>query len=129
MEDAFRAKRWRDFRRRAEYAPDSVYRHRTRGWEYIPVHPFGDEPDVLARLGLRPEDCRTADAWWGIEDDATLIESGVVGVVPGPAVRQGHDARGAVGVSRGGLRRPVRYSRRVRGSDGSVCGCRVSAQR
>lgn len=84
MVDAFRAKRWRDFRRRAENAPDSVYLHRTRGWEYIPVHPFGDEPDILARLGLRPEDCRTADAWWGIEDDATLIESGVVGVLPGP---------------------------------------------
>lgn len=60
-----------------------VYRHRTRGWEYLPVHPFGDEPEVLERLGLRPEDCRTADAWWGIDDDATLIETGIVGVLPG----------------------------------------------
>src|SRR5262245_2086866 len=83
--DAFQAKRWRDFRRRAEYAPEDLYRHRTRGWEYIPVHPFGDESEVLARLGLRPEDCRTADAWWGIEGDATLLESGVVGALPQPA--------------------------------------------
>ena len=81
MTDAFRTKRWRDFRLRADYAPDRVYRHRTRGWEYIPVHPFGDEPEVLARLGLRPEDCRTADAWWGIDGDATLLESGVVGAI------------------------------------------------
>lgn len=85
MGDAFRAKRWRNFRRRADYAPDSVYRHRTHGWEYLPVHPFGDEPEVLARLGLRPEDCRMADAWWSIGDDATLLESGVLGVLPGPA--------------------------------------------
>jgi hypothetical protein len=62
-----------------------VYRHRTHGWEYVPVHPFGDEPEVLARLGLRPEDCRVADAWWGIDGDATLLESGVVGALPGPA--------------------------------------------
>jgi hypothetical protein len=85
MADAFQAKRWRDFRRRADYAPESVYRHRTRGWEYIPVHSFGDEPAVLARLGLRPEDCRTADAWWGIDRDATLLESGVIGTLSGPA--------------------------------------------
>ncbi|WP_148226935.1 hypothetical protein [Planctopirus limnophila] len=83
--DRFRDKRWRNFRRRADYAPQNVYRHRTHGWEYIPVHPFGDEPEVLARLGLRPEDCRTADAWWGIDGDATLLESGVVGTLPGPA--------------------------------------------
>jgi hypothetical protein len=83
--DAFQARRWRDFRRRAAFAPESVYRHRTHGWEYIPVHPFGDEPEVLARLGLRPEDCRTADTWWGIDGDAALLQSGVVGALAGPA--------------------------------------------
>jgi hypothetical protein len=85
MVDTFQARRWADFRRRADYAPENVYRHRLHGWEYIPVHPFGDEPEVLARLGLRPEDCRTADAWWGIEGDVTLLESGVVGALAGPA--------------------------------------------
>ena len=74
-DEAMRARRWEDFRRRADYAPQNVYRHRTRGWEYIPVHPFGDEPEVLERLGLQPGDCRSADAWWGIDGDATLLES------------------------------------------------------
>jgi hypothetical protein len=83
MSDALRTARWEDFRRRAEYAPESVYRHRVRGWEYIPVHPFGDEPEVLARLGLRPEDCQFVDAWWGIDGDATLLQSGVTSVLVG----------------------------------------------
>lgn len=78
------AKRRSDFRRRADYAPQNVYRHATHGWEYIPVHPFGDEPVLLARLELRPEDCRSADAWWSIDGDATLLQSTVVGGSPGP---------------------------------------------
>src|SRR5688572_3610377 len=74
-DEAMRARRWGDFRRRADYAPQDVYRHRARGWQYIPVHPFGDEPEVLERLRLRPGDCRSVDAWWGIDGDATLLES------------------------------------------------------
>jgi hypothetical protein len=85
MVDGFQSKRWADFRRRADYAPASVYRHLTHGWEYIPIHPFGDELNVLAQLGLRPEDCRTADAWWGIDNDATLLESAVVSGAGGSA--------------------------------------------
>lgn len=85
MSDAQRTKRWKDFRRRADHAPEDVYRHRTHGWEYIPIHPFGDEPEVLARLDLRPEDCHKADAWWSIDGDATLLETSIVGVLPGPA--------------------------------------------
>lgn len=75
--DRMRARRYEDFCRRAKYSPDCVYRHRTRGWEYIPVHPFGDEPEVLDRLGMVPQDCRSADAWWGIYGDATLLEASV----------------------------------------------------
>jgi hypothetical protein len=75
MADSLQTKRWGDFRRRTAYAPESVYRHRAAGWEYIPVHPFGDEPDLLARLGMRPEECFSADAWWGIAGDATLLET------------------------------------------------------
>src|SRR5687767_6201770 len=78
------ARRWEDFRRRADYAPQSVYRHRGRGWEYIPIHPFGDEPEDLQRLNLRAEDCRSVDAWWGIEEDATLLESAVVSIAQRP---------------------------------------------
>ena len=78
-------KRSADFRRRAEYAPDSVYRHRTKGWEYIPIHPFGDEPVELKRLGIKPENCLSADAWWAIDDDATLFESAVISVRGAPS--------------------------------------------
>jgi hypothetical protein len=74
-----RALRWADFQRRVTFAPASVYHHRTHGWRYIPMHPFGDEPDVLARLGLRPEDCQFVDAWWDIDGDATLLETSVAG--------------------------------------------------
>lgn len=76
-EDDLRARRWAHFRQRAEHAPEAVYRHRTHGWEYIPVHPFGDEPEILERLGLRPEDCKNVDAWWAIDGDATLLELSV----------------------------------------------------
>lgn len=75
--------RWKDFRRRADYAPESVYRHRVSGWEYIPIHPFADEPELLARLNLRPEDCRSVDAWWGIAGDATLMQVGSSKQAPG----------------------------------------------
>lgn len=70
-----RRRRWKDFRRRVASAPHSVYRHRASGWEYIPIHPFGDEPENLARLNIQPNDCRSVDAWWGIDEDATLLES------------------------------------------------------
>jgi hypothetical protein len=80
MGNVLRAQRWSDFRRRADGAPEAVYRHRTHGWEYVPVHPFGDELVHLARLGIRAEDCWGADAWWGMGGDATLLESAVARV-------------------------------------------------
>src|SRR5262245_35590417 len=87
MSDQFRAERWADFRRRADHAPASVYRHRTHGWDYIPIHPFRDWSADLARLGIRPDDCFSVDAWWGIDGDATLLESRVVGVGNGGPAR------------------------------------------
>ena len=83
-DDPFRIVRWTDFRRRADYAPQKVYRHRTREWEYIPIHAFADEPELLASLGLSPADCRSADAWWGIDGDATLLESMIAALSPRP---------------------------------------------
>ncbi len=77
--DRQRNKRWLDFQRRAEYAPAEVYQHRIHGWKYIPLHPFADEPEVLARLGLRPEECLAADAWWAVDGDAALLECRVIG--------------------------------------------------
>lgn len=84
-DEKMRARRWESFRRRADYAPQNVYRHRTRGLEYVPVHPFGDEVANLERLGLRSDQCWGADAWWGIDGDATLLESAVASVARRPA--------------------------------------------
>jgi hypothetical protein len=78
-----RDRRWEDFRRRADDAPESVYRHRVSGWEYMPIHPFADEPELLARLNLRAEDCRSVDAWWGIARDATLMQTCISKQAPG----------------------------------------------
>jgi len=79
---ALRALRWNDFRCRADYNPEAVYRHRTLGWEYIPVHPFGDELAHLARLGIEPEHCWGVDAWWSVNRDATLLETSIARVSP-----------------------------------------------
>jgi hypothetical protein len=54
-----------------------VYRHREHGWEYVPIHPFGDEAALLGRLKLTPLDCIAADAWWGVDGEATLLEAWV----------------------------------------------------
>ena len=75
MPDAPRRRRWRDFQKRVIFSPGNVYRHRSHAWTYLPVHPFGDEAELLTRLGMRAEDCWSADAWWGILGDATLVES------------------------------------------------------
>jgi hypothetical protein len=95
MTTTLRAQRWADFRRRVDHAPEAVFLHRTLGWEYVPVHPFGDDPDHLAQIGIRPEDCWGVDAWWGVHGDATLLESSiatVAGCKPGLYARKtGHD--------------------------------------
>lgn len=83
MSDRHRRHRWANFRRRAEYAPSDVYQHRIFGWEYIPVHPFGDEPEILERLGLRSEDCRSVDAMCGIDEDAFILQATVEGHTSG----------------------------------------------
>jgi hypothetical protein len=74
MLDELRLLRWRDFCRRADFSPTSVYHHCSEGWKYIPIHPFADETSDLIRLGMKPCDCRAVDAWWGIKDDATLVQ-------------------------------------------------------
>jgi hypothetical protein len=75
MADSLRSHRWADFLRRVEFAPDSARVHRSAGWQYIPIHPFADDTDDLSRLGIAPGDCWSADAWWGIEGDAALVQS------------------------------------------------------
>ena len=75
MSSNLREARIADFEGRACFAPDDIYQHRTHGWRYIPIHPFSDEYDVLTRLQMSPTDCRSVDAWWEIDGDATLIQT------------------------------------------------------
>ena len=99
MTEALRSRRWSDFIRRVESATDSVYVHRLAGWPYIPIHPFGDETEELSRLDITPEDCWSADAWWGIEGDAALVESRIArmaGRSPGLYARRAEDEDGWV---------------------------------
>lgn len=74
MNDLCRAARLADFQKRADFAPEDVYRHLTRGWRYILIHPFADEPEILARLGMVAENCTATDAWCEIDDDAMLLQ-------------------------------------------------------
>ena len=75
MSNKLREARIADFESLASFAPDDVYQHRTRGWRYIPIHPFSGEHDILTRLQISPTDCWSVDAWWEIGGDATLIQT------------------------------------------------------
>jgi len=65
--------RLRDFSRRKRYSPNSVYVHSTLEHEYIPIHPFSDERDILSELELSPSECRSVDAWWNMGEDVCLL--------------------------------------------------------
>lgn len=82
--DQNQVRRVADFQSRASYSPGSVYRHQIEHWEYIPIHPFGDEPALLEKLSMRSEECRSVDAWCQLKDDATLLQVCVLGVMEGP---------------------------------------------
>ena len=63
--NSHRQSRVEDFERRAASAPASVYRHRSGGWPYIPVHDFADETETTVRR---------ADCWCLLGGDAVLLE-------------------------------------------------------
>lgn len=44
------------------------------GWLLWNVHPFADEHEVLARLGLTPDWCTTADAYWRTRNDVYFVQ-------------------------------------------------------
>lgn len=44
------------------------------GWLYITVHPCGDEPEVLDRVGVLPEDCQSVDAYWNVGSDVAFLQ-------------------------------------------------------
>ncbi len=71
-----RKNRLRDFERRVEL-DDDVRTY--RDWRYVTVHPFADEPKLLASLELQPAECQNADVWWHTGSDIVLLQTTVVG--------------------------------------------------
>ena len=72
--DAHRLLRLRDFAARSAGHPGGVYVHAASGTRYLPIHPFADEADLLARIGASPEGCRGVDAYWEIGGDVCFLE-------------------------------------------------------
>jgi len=71
------AERVYDFQSRVGYSQESTYIHQQHQWRYIPIHPFGDEFEILQRLELQPTDCLRADAYWEVDGDIVFIETWV----------------------------------------------------
>src|SRR5262245_49422790 len=63
-----RQQRVQDFERRVAHTPDTLYRHRTGAWVYIPVHEFADGASEAAPC---------VDCWCLLGSDVALLECGL----------------------------------------------------
>ncbi len=83
-----RRARIRGFMRRATISPADVQSH--GDWRFIAIHPFADDAETLARIGIAPADCVSADAWLCTGGDEILLQiSGSAGPsngVPRPSL-------------------------------------------
>ena len=68
--------RLRDFRRRGSWASENckIYTHAQLSQYYIPIHPFGNEKEVVKSLNLAKESCGWVDAYWNMESDVSFIQ-------------------------------------------------------
>lgn len=71
--DRDRAVRLSDFAARARGDPSAHFRDPTGG-EYVAVHPFADELELLERLGISPEVCTTVDCYWKRDGDVYFLQ-------------------------------------------------------
>ena len=69
--------RLNDFERREKNHPGGIYIHPHGDGEYLPVHPFADESELLVKLNMKPELCRSVDAYWRIDNDVIFIQVGL----------------------------------------------------
>lgn len=69
-----RPERLRDFAERCPTAPGGV--HECPAGRYIPIHPFADEAEDLARLAVSARDCRRVDAYWSDGTDVAFVQVG-----------------------------------------------------
>jgi hypothetical protein len=60
-----------EFDRRENDFRHRLGRPRSLAWV---VHPRADETGVLEELGISPEECRTADAYWRYQDSVYFIQ-------------------------------------------------------
>ena len=72
-----RQKLVQDFEQRARYDRETGdLRHLLEGPRSLAwvVHPLADEMDLLAELGIPPERCRSADAYWRFGDNVYFVQ-------------------------------------------------------
>lgn len=72
--------RIKDFQRRKAYSPSSVLQVLGTDWEYIPIHPFASETEILEKLDMKPADCTSVDCYWHFAEDVAFLQvrSGVI---------------------------------------------------
>ena len=66
-----------DFERRLRYDEEQEdFRHWLKRAQSIAwvVHPLADETDLLAELGIKPEECRSADAYWRYRSSVYFVQ-------------------------------------------------------
>jgi hypothetical protein len=72
--DAHHLLRLRDFAARSAGHPGGVYVHAASRTRYLPIHPFADEADLLARIGATAEGCVGVDAYWEVGGDVCFVQ-------------------------------------------------------
>jgi hypothetical protein len=64
------------------------------GTEYLAVHPFADETDLLKQISWSADRCTEVDAYWQVFDDIVFVQ--LISTIeekdrpPGRYVRSGH---------------------------------------
>jgi hypothetical protein len=68
--DEMRSQRLQDFKTRAGAMPLGA------GGEIVTIHPLADEPELVSRLGITPEECTSVDGYWCIGEDVVFLQLG-----------------------------------------------------
>jgi hypothetical protein len=42
-------------------------------FHYVTIHPLADEPALLNRLGVKPENCVAVDCYWALGDEVLFV--------------------------------------------------------
>lgn len=62
------------FEERKRNNPDDVFSVKDKDWEYITIHPMGDESDLLKNLNISEEDCKSVDCYWRSKKNVAFVE-------------------------------------------------------